>query len=198
MVVNGGASCIISIEDVKIPEKSKTHGILMISEVSNLGSFSINLSWDPLIVDIDKISSSDFVIIPYINNYNGFVNITGYTISAVNGYADIADILFEAVGSSSSSCSLKITHCQLYTADPLPEVIDCSYNINLTTITITETMSDNNKNDTLTQNTALKETKEEEDNIFWYTLILIMIIILIIIGTVVGRKTKPKKKSKER
>jgi len=196
-VVNSGASCIISIEDVKIPEKSKTWDKLMISEVTNLGSFSINLSWNPSIVNIDKISGSDFVLIPYINNSIGFVNITAYTISAVNGNVDIADILFEAVGSSGSSCSLKITHCQLYTADPLPEVIDCSYNVNLTTITITEAVSDNNKNDTLTQYTVLSETKEEEDNIFWYTIILIMIIILIIIGAVVGRKTKPKKKSKE-
>lgn len=188
-VVNGGASCIISIEDVKIPEKSKTWGKLMISEVTNLGSFGINLSWDPSIVNINKISGSDFVLIPYINNYIGFVNITGYTISAVNGYADIADILFEAVGSSGSSCSLKITHCQLLTADPLPEFIDCSYDVNLTTITIKEAVPDNNKNDTLTQYTALSDTKEE-DNILWYAFILIVIIILIIIGAAIGREPK--------
>jgi len=197
-VTNTIASGIISMEDVQIPEKSKTHGILMISKVLNLGSFSINLSWDPSIVNIEKISNSDFVIIPYFNKNIGFVNITGYTINAVNGNADIANLLFEAVGSRGKSCFLKVTHCQLFTADPLPEVIDCNYNLNLTTIAITEAVPDNNKNDTLTTFTTRFDTKQEEDNNFLYAFILIVIIILVIIGATVGRKQKSQEKSKSK
>ena len=190
IVVNSQASCTINIEDVNIPEKSKTWGNLMIYEVSNLGSFSINLSWDPSIVNIEKISGSDFTIIPYFNNHIGFVNITGFTFSVVNGYADIADILFEAIGDSGNSCFLKITHCRLFTADPLPEIINCSYDENLTTITITEAMLDNNKND----------TKQEENKIFWYAFIIIVIIVLIIIGATISwkRKSQNKPKSKKK
>lgn len=186
MVSNSKANSNISIEDVQIQENSKTHGILMISEVSNLGSFSINLSWDPSIVNIEKISGRDFVIIPYFNNNIGFVNITGYTISAVNGDADIADILFEAVGNSGNSCSLRITQCQLFTADPLPEIINCSYDENLAIINITKAIPNNNKND----------SKQEEDNIFWYAFILIVIIVLIILGVIFGRKPKSQNISK--
>ena len=114
--------------------------------------------------------------------------ITGFTFSAVNGYADIADILFEAIGDSGNSCSLKITHCKLFTADPLPEVINCSYDENLATITITDAILDNNKND----------TKQEEDNIFWYAFILIVIIVLIIIGATIGRTPNSQSKSKSK
>ncbi len=145
-VVNSEETCTISMEDVQIPEKSKTSGVLMISEVTNLGSFDINLSWDPTIVDIDKINGGNFSLFHHIDHDNGFVVLTGYTIETVNGNAVIADILFEAVGSSGSSCSLMVTYCQLLTADPQPEEIDCSYDENLATITITGSQPDNNGN----------------------------------------------------
>ena len=192
------ANSIISIEEIQIPEKGKTLGVLMISEVSNLGSFSINLSWNPSIVKINRISGDKFSLYPYFNHDIGFVNITGWTINVVNGSGVIANILFEALGSGGSSCPLEITYCQLLTADLQPNEIDCSYDENLTTITITEVILDNNNNDTLTTNTALTDTKQDEDNTFWYVFNLIVIIVLIIIGATIGRKLISQKKFKSK
>ncbi|MCJ7571844.1 MAG: hypothetical protein MUO82_08215 [Candidatus Thermoplasmatota archaeon] len=147
IIVNSENIVTINMDDVKITRYSEKWNALNISDVKNLGSFSINLSWDPNVIDVIEINSSYFSIFPYISHDNGFVILTGYTIQGMNGSFELLDILFKAIGIANSSCYLKITDCEFLTADPKPNIINCNYNENLTLITITDSISnDNNTN----------------------------------------------------
>lgn len=147
IIVNSENIVTINMDNVKINRYSEKWNALNISDVKNLGSFTINLSWDPNIIDVIEINSNNFSIFPYISHNNGFVILTGYTIQGMNGSFELLDILFKAIGIANSSCYLKITDSEFLTADPKPNIINCNYNENLTLITITDSISnDNNTN----------------------------------------------------
>jgi len=157
-IVNSQTSVIISMDDIQITKDNENWNALKISDVENLGSFSINLSWNPNVIDIIEINSNDFSLFSYINNDNGFANLTGYTIQGLNGSFELLDILFKAIGIAGSSSSLKITYCELLTADPKPNTINCNYNENITLITITKSIP--NLNITPNANITVSSTKE--------------------------------------
>jgi len=137
----------INMDNVKITEDSEKWNALKISDVKNLGSFTINLSWDPKVIDVIDFNSNYFSLFNYTSHNNGSVTLTGYTIQGVNGSFELLDILFKAIGIANSSCYLKIADCEFLTADPKPNIINCNYNENLTLITITNTIpNDNNTN----------------------------------------------------
>jgi len=146
IAVNSETGVNIHMEDIQIPENSMNWGTLKILNITNLGSFSINLSWDTNNVDINKIKSGDLKVHSYINHEYGFVTITGYSIEPVNGSIELVDILFEAISNAGTSNYVKLTYCELLTADPKPETIDCIYNENLNIITITEVKKKNGSN----------------------------------------------------
>ncbi len=115
---------VVSIEDVNVSLGDVSAGFINVTGVSNLGSFSINLSWDPSVVNVTNIDDSDFTIFNYTNYEIGSVNITGYSMSGVSGDFTIARLEFEAVGSAGDSCDLEIAYSQLLTAYPIPSEIN--------------------------------------------------------------------------
>ena len=134
-VINGESTTVVSMDDVEIPAGGSVSGVLKVNDVSNLGSFSVNLSWNPSVVDVVRVDDGDFIIEEYIDHNAGFVNITGYSMSGVSGNRNIASVKFKAVGSVGDSCAIEIVYSQLLTADTEPEEVDHTGQDGVVTIT---------------------------------------------------------------
>ena len=117
---------IVSMDNVDVPMIGDGHGLLMVSNVSNLGSCDVTLSWDPNIVNVTNVSDTDFdSMYYYMNNTSGFLNVVAFSYDAMNGNFTIAKVTFEsATGAiAGDECDLEINDSMLFTADPVPNEI---------------------------------------------------------------------------
>jgi hypothetical protein len=124
MIVHADSQTTISFGDKTIPQGSTKNVGLLISNVTHLGSFDIKISWNPKIINIVSVSENDdFKVASYINNNEGYVNLTVYRTVNVTGSVQPAILKVKAIGLVGESCILRINSSQLLTADPSPHEI---------------------------------------------------------------------------
>jgi PKD repeat protein len=95
--------------------------------VVDLGSFTLNVSWDPGVVDVTGVVGLEGFDVGgyYVDHVGGFVNMTGYVGVGVSGMFDLVELVVCAVGDVNDSCVLDGVFCELLSADPVPLVFEC-------------------------------------------------------------------------
>jgi len=117
---------MVSMDDVDVPVLGNGSGFLMVSNISNLGSCDVTLSWDSDVVNVTDVGDSDFDSIDYYVNYSsGVLSVVAFSLDAMNGNFTIANITFERAPGASvgDECELQITNSIFYTADSIPNEI---------------------------------------------------------------------------
>jgi len=125
-IINSENTPIVSMDGVNISKGGNGQGLLMVVDVSNLGSCDVALSWDPDVVTVTDVGNSDFdQMFPYLNNTAGVLSMNAYSNAVMNGDFTIAKITFEPASGASAGdeCDLEITDSLLLTADPVPSKI---------------------------------------------------------------------------
>jgi len=121
-----GTTIVVNMEDVNIPEDGSNWGLLMVNDVSNLGSCDVTLSWDPNVVTIIDVNDSDFdSMYYYVDNTSGLLRLVAFSYNAMNGNFTIAKVTFEPASGVSigNECDIQITNSMLFTAEPIPSNI---------------------------------------------------------------------------
>ena len=121
LATGGPTITTIQMNDVELAYNGTNICDLSALNIENLGSLQINITWDTTVVDLERVIKADLNIANYMNHEMGYVNITGYELSAKTGSFTIASFEFKAKGASGTTCDLDINYCELLTADPQPE-----------------------------------------------------------------------------
>ena len=123
----------ISIEDMFMEPGENVVAPVMIDNVTNLGVANVNIAYDPSVVHVATVTSSDFDnLYPVIDNSNGLVKIGGvdYSDDGLNGDIKLADLTLEAVGDADETSSLDISIIELKEASAIetsiPAAVDNS------------------------------------------------------------------------
>jgi hypothetical protein len=121
-----GITSEVSMDDVNVPEDGSDFGLLMVNDVSNLGSCDVTLSWDPDVVSLTDVSDSDFDSMDYyVDHLTGILVVNAFSYDAMSGDFIIAMLNFEpaTLAIAGDECDLEIANSSLLTADPIPSEI---------------------------------------------------------------------------
>jgi len=123
VVIEGGVitETVLSVDDVIVGVGSTANGCIRLTDIDELGSYSVILNWDPLVVDVTDITEGDFIVTEYINHAAGYANINGYTMTSASGDVTLACLEYTGVGGI--DCALTLTDIELLSADPTPVVL---------------------------------------------------------------------------
>ena len=113
------SSTTISIGDVYIEPGAISTAPVTIENVSHVGTIDITLFYNSSLVRISGASDSEFNFMhPVINNSAGYTRIGGMAYGdGLSGNVQLADLVFEAVGSADETCSLCININEIKVAD---------------------------------------------------------------------------------
>jgi len=114
----------VIMEDILVDTGASETADVYITDVTNLGSFSLNITWDPTVVNATAVASGDMITSSYIHYTNGYLNINGYSMTGMNGMITLATLTFEGIGDPGDTCPLTLYECELLSADPIPDIID--------------------------------------------------------------------------
>ena len=118
---------ILSVHDITIGPQGENTSSLTISSIHNLGSFMVSLSFDSDLVSVVDVVDGDLDgLYFYVDNDNGWVNISGYMMNPVSeDYFHVASIVFQATMNASAGdvSLLVIEESELSSADPIPTSI---------------------------------------------------------------------------
>jgi hypothetical protein len=117
------SAAMVSIGNFNVAPGGTVTGSLIASGVTNLGSATVNLTYNPSVVIVTWVSagSVNALNVPAynINNVTGVVQIIANNPSGKSGNVIIANITFQAAGSAGQSCPLNIA---------IREFIDSGFN----------------------------------------------------------------------
>jgi len=128
----------LTMDDLNIEKDSEKYCKLNLTNVENLGSFSINISWNPKLINTSRITSRIFQVNSFVDYKLGYANITGFSIEEVSGSFTLLEVLIKSVGDGEESSKINITFCELLTAEAKPEKINCTYSSIIANINIKE------------------------------------------------------------
>ena len=129
LVIPTGAT-IVSIDDTFMEEGGNAITQIMINNVSYLGVADITLSFDPSVVHIFSVDSSDFDFFwPVINNSAGTVRMGGIDFGdGLYGDVKFAEVTLNAVGEHGEITALNMSINELKEAGPveitIPATVD--------------------------------------------------------------------------
>lgn len=85
---------------------------LKVEDVQQLGSFDIEITWDPLVVDLSKYDITKGPSIDTLTNYTrrGSVHLAGFnsTIEGISGDADLCYLNFTGVGDTGQTTAIEV------------------------------------------------------------------------------------------
>jgi len=116
----------VRMDNVYVPEDGSDRGLLIIKDVTNLGSCDFTLSWDPNVVTLTDVEDGDFDSMShYVDDATGILNINAFSYDSMNGDFTFAKLTFEPASSASAGdeCDLEITDSILFTAEPIESEI---------------------------------------------------------------------------
>ena len=111
----GNNGTIVSIPDCEVLQGETLSIPINISNVINISTAYINLTFDGSIVTILSVDSSDFdIMIPTIDNTKGFLQIAAYQmIIDLSGDITLATLALQAVGDPGEVSALQFTEILL-------------------------------------------------------------------------------------
>lgn len=118
------ATVNVSIGDLTSPLGATVTAPILIANVDNYGTGTINLEYNPSVVHVTDVTSgpqSTLAAPPNIDNTSGIVNISALNLAGISGDVIFANVTFKAVGSAGSSTSLNLRVITLY---KLPDYLD--------------------------------------------------------------------------
>jgi len=115
--VNSGAQTTsVSIADITAASGDVVTVPLMVNDMTDFGTATINITYDPLVVHVTNITDSSDSVIAAFNNNNaaGFTAISASNTGGASGDIVFANVEFTAVGSDGDSTLLSLTIDSLY------------------------------------------------------------------------------------
>jgi len=115
------ADIVISIGDASAVSGENVTTSLIISDITNVGTADIFLSYNQSVVHVIAVNNSDFDFLESaIDNSSGITRIGAFQTSfpGLNGDVKLADVTLKAVGSAGESSTLNITINELKDAGP--------------------------------------------------------------------------------
>jgi len=115
------AEIIISIDDTSALSGENVTTSIIISDIPNVGTADILLSYNQSVVHVIAVNNSDFDFLESaIDNSSGITRIGAFQTSSpgLNGDVKLADVTLKAVGSAGESSALNITINELKDAGP--------------------------------------------------------------------------------
>jgi len=125
----------ITIEDISLKEDEMGYALIQVETNETLGSFTIELEWDPQVIIILDVISDDFVINHYSNASEGTSRIVGFSMQGSTGQVSLARLHLQATGAAGSTSLISLISCELLTPDPIPNEIVCEMYSGSITIT---------------------------------------------------------------
>jgi len=109
------AAVTMTIDDCKSATGGEITVPLMINGVTNYGTGTINITYNPVVVHVVGVSdSSDSTVITHsIDNTAGIASISAWNTGGVSGDIVFANVVLKAVGSSGESSPLILTVAKL-------------------------------------------------------------------------------------
>lgn len=109
------AAVTMTIDDCKSATGGEITVPLMINGVTNYGTGTINITYNPVVVHVVGVSdSSDSTVITHsIDNTAGIASISAWNTGGVSGDIVFANVVLKAVGSSGESSPLNLTVAKL-------------------------------------------------------------------------------------
>ena len=109
-ITQASATTTVSIADLSSQPGDTVTTPVLISNVQNYGTGTINISYDPAVVHITAVSSGPYSTVTdwNANNTMGFVIISAWNITGVSGDVVFANVTFNAVGTADSSTPLNL------------------------------------------------------------------------------------------
>jgi len=115
------ADIVISIGDASAVSGENVTTSIIISDITNVGTADIFLSYNRSVVHVIAVNNSDFDFLESaIDNSSGITRIGAFQTSSpgLNGDVKLADVTLKAVGSAGESSTLNITINELKDAGP--------------------------------------------------------------------------------
>ena len=110
LILPASAQVTVSIGDIEASPGESITAPIMINNVINYGTGTINLTYDPSVVHVTNVTStadSPFVT-ANIDNETGYVLISAMNTMGVSGDIAFANVTFKAVGSPDDVSDLNI------------------------------------------------------------------------------------------
>ena len=110
LILPASAQVTVSIGDIEASPGESITAPIMINNVTNYGTGTINITYDPSVVHVTDVAStadSPFVT-PNIDNETGYVLISAMNPMGVSGDIAFANVTFKAVGSPDDVSDLNI------------------------------------------------------------------------------------------
>ena len=110
LVVQCCAATTVSIADVTADPGDTVTVPLMINEMTDYGTCTINITYDPSVVHVTDVTSSSNSTVAAFNNNNvaGFTAISASNFGGASGDIAFANVVFTAVGAGSSPLNIDV------------------------------------------------------------------------------------------
>jgi len=122
---------LITMEKICIPEGETNTASLLAKQVEDIvGLCTFTISWDPAVIDFVNLYDGDFQmpVLFMIDRNEGLLSGLAYnTVGGLNNEFTIAEVDFEAIGSTGDTSELMITTASLYSDAPYTQEIVCCY-----------------------------------------------------------------------
>ena len=116
-LTQASATVNVSIGDLTCAPGATVTAPILIANVENYGTGTINLEYNPSVVHVTDVTSgpqSTLAAPPNIDNTSGIVNISALNLAGISGDVIFANVTFKAVGSAGSSTPLNLSVITLY------------------------------------------------------------------------------------
>ena len=110
LILPASAQVTVSIGDLEAYQNESITAPIMINNVTNYGTGTINLTYDPSVVHVtDVASTADSTVAAWnADNEAGYVRISAWNLMGISGDIAFANVTFKAVGSPDDVSDLNI------------------------------------------------------------------------------------------
>ena len=104
------AATTVSIEDITADPGDVVAVPLMVNDMTDFGTGTINITYDPSVVHVTDVTDSSDSVIAAFNNNNtaGFTAISASNAAGANGNIIFANVVFTAVGAGSTPLNIDV------------------------------------------------------------------------------------------
>ena len=110
LILPASAQVTVSIGDLTAYQNESITAPIMINNVTNYGTGTINIAYDPSVVHVtDVASTADSTVTAWnADNETGYVRISAWNLVGISGDIAFANVTFKAVGSPDDVSDLNI------------------------------------------------------------------------------------------
>ena len=110
LILPASAQVTVSIDDIEASPGESITAPIMINNVINYGTGTINLTYDPSVVHVTNVTSTaDSTVAAWnADNEVGYVRISAWNLMGISGDIAFANVTFKAVGSPEDVSDLNI------------------------------------------------------------------------------------------